>query len=76
MHPIKGSTPLDGSIAYFLSHQRFFGRGYWYQEYILKVLGRFASRRGAADLSAALFDPRGAKISGDTSRPPLCMGDS
>ena len=52
----KGMTPLDYAIAEFVAHQRVFGRGYWFQEYILKALGRFASRRGAADLSTGLFD--------------------
>jgi integrase/recombinase XerD len=52
----KNSSPLDRAIAEFVAHQRVFGRGYWYQEYILKTLGRFASRRGDVDLSVALFD--------------------
>jgi integrase len=56
MRNSKGPTPLVNAIAEFVAHQRVFGRGYWYQEYALKALGRFASRRGATDLSAALFD--------------------
>jgi integrase len=56
MRQSKWSTPLDGAIAEFVAHQRVFGRGYWYQEYILKALGRFASRCGAADLNATVFD--------------------
>jgi integrase len=56
MPPDKRSTALDSAIAGFVAHQRAFGRGYWHQEYILKVLGRFASRRGAADLDATVFD--------------------
>jgi integrase/recombinase XerD len=50
------STRLDTLIADFVAHQRTFGRGYLHQEYILRALGRFVSRRGAGDLSASLFD--------------------
>jgi integrase len=52
----KASTPLNGAIAEFVAHQRVFGRGYCHQEYVLKALGRFASRRSAVDLNATLFE--------------------
>ena len=52
----QSSTKLDAWIADFVAHQRTFGRGYFHQEYILRALGRFVARRGAADLSASLFD--------------------
>lgn len=47
---------LDAAIADFVAHQRAFGRGYWHEEYVLKALARFVVSRGAADLTASLFD--------------------
>jgi integrase/recombinase XerD len=49
-------TRLDAAIADFVAHQRAFGRGYWHEEYVLKALARFVVSRGAADLTASLFD--------------------
>jgi integrase len=56
MRKNPSSKLLDGAIAEFVAHQRVFGRGYWAQEYMLKAVGRFVSRRGAADLNATVFD--------------------
>ena len=47
---------LDVVIADFVAHQRAFGCGYWHEEYVLKALARFVANKGAADLSASLFD--------------------
>lgn len=49
-------TALDQAIANFVGHQHLFGRGYWHEEYVLKALGRFASRHSATDLSVTVFD--------------------
>jgi len=50
------STRLAVAVAGYVAHQRVFGRGYQYQEYILVALAKFVARMGAEDLSASLFD--------------------
>jgi integrase/recombinase XerD len=52
----KAQTQLDAAIVSFVAHQRIFGRGYFHEEYILRALGKFAAAKGAADLSASIFD--------------------
>ena len=52
----RTQTRLDAAIVSFVAHQRIFGRSYLYAEYILRALGRFAADKGAADLSASLFE--------------------
>jgi hypothetical protein len=72
MRQSKWSTPLDGAIAEFVAHQRVFGRGYWYQEYILKALGRFASRCGAADLGDSYWSANCAYFGAGATRDASC----
>lgn len=52
----KTQTQLDAAIASFVAHQRTFGRSYFHAEFVLRALGQFAADKGAADLSASLFE--------------------
>lgn len=56
MHNDERSTRLAAAVVQFVAHQRAFGCGYQYQEYILTTLARFVARQRADDLSASLFE--------------------